>query len=110
MDLLRDLLQVSDGLDLAVNHLSGAADSPGIRQGLEGVKEMLDKFFTQNDVKMIEAMGEAFDPNVHKALGMIQSSTTVPNVVVRVEKKGYLYHDRLLRPAQVLVASDWASH
>ena len=99
------MLPVADWLDLALTHIPGKDDGRKILQGIEGLREILDKFFIKYDVKTIDALGAAFDPNLHEALGMIQHPSAVPNTVVRVERKGYLYHDKLLRPAQVLVAA-----
>ncbi len=104
--LLQDVLQIADGLDLTLNHISGKGHNPIILQGIERLKEILEKFFITYDVKMIDALGEEFDPNFHEALGMIRHSSAKPNTVLKIGKQGYLYHDKLLRPAQVLVASD----
>lgn len=104
-ELLKDVLPVADGLDLVLNHISGEDDPRHILQGIKGLKDILDKFFIKYDVKAIDALGAVFDPNLHEALGMIRNRAAIPNTVVRVEKKGYLYRDKLLRPAQVMVAS-----
>ncbi|MBU1344614.1 MAG: nucleotide exchange factor GrpE [Proteobacteria bacterium] len=103
--LLSDVLLVADGLDLALLHLSSENDSRNIFQGIELLRDILDKFFIKYDVKIIAAWGEVFDPNLHEAIGMVQHPAADPNTVVRVERKGYLYRGKLLRPAQVLVAA-----
>jgi molecular chaperone GrpE len=103
--LLNDVLQVADGLDLALLHLSSENDSRNILQGIELIRDILDKIFIKYDVAIIAAWGEVFDPNLHEAIGMVQHPAAAPNTVVRVEKKGYLYRGKLLRPAQVLVAA-----
>jgi len=103
--LLDDVLQVSDGLDLALLNISSENDSRNILQGIELLRDILDKFFVKYDVTVIAAWGEMFDPNLHDAIGMVQHPTATPNTVVRVERKGYLYRGKLLRPAQVLVAA-----
>ena len=105
-NLLDDVLQFADGLDLALNHISSGNGNRNIHQFAELLQDILDNFFIKHDVKAIDALGEVFDPNFHEALGMIQHPEAAPNTVVRVERKGYLYRDRLLRPAQVLVAAN----
>jgi molecular chaperone GrpE len=55
-------------------------------------------------VKPIKAVGEAFDPNLHQAMGQMESAEQAPNTVVTEFQKGYLLHDRLLRPSLVMVA------
>jgi molecular chaperone GrpE len=101
--ILRDILPVADGLDLALMHTSREADNRSILQGIEMVRKILDKFFNKYDVKAIDAWGKPFDPNLHEAIGVARDPKLPPNTVVRVEQKGYLHRDKLLRPAQVLV-------
>jgi molecular chaperone GrpE len=101
--LLRDMLPVADALDLALMHASEKEDNRSILQGIELIRNILNKFFSKYDVKVIDSWGEPFDPRVHEALGVERESKLPPNTVVRVERKGYLYGDKLLRPAQVVV-------
>jgi molecular chaperone GrpE len=102
--ILKDVLLFADGLDLSLIHLTGKNDNRNILQGIELLQNILDKFFFDHDVTIITALGEVFDPNIHEAIGMVQHPAAAPNTVARVEKKGYLYRGKLLRPAQVLVA------
>ena len=101
--LLQDVLPVADGLDLAVMHTSREEDSRNLLQGIELIRNILDKFFIKYEVKAIDAWGKPFDPRLHEAIGVTRHPKFPPNTVVRVEQKGYLYRDKLLRPAQVLV-------
>ncbi len=55
-------------------------------------------------VKAVDALGEEFDPNVHQAMGQVESAEQTPNTVVSEFQKGYLLNDRLLRPSLVMVA------
>ncbi len=103
--ILRDVLPVADGLDLALIHLSHEEDSGNILSGVKLIRKILEKFFTKYDVKVIDAWGKPFDPTMHEAVGVLPHSEFPPNTVVRVEQKGYLYRDTLLRPARVQVAS-----
>jgi molecular chaperone GrpE len=103
--LLLDVLPIADGLDLALIHTSSAEDSRNILEGIELLRNILNKFFAKYDVTPIDAWGKPFDPGLHEAIGMVRHPNVAPNTVVKVAQKGYLYHDRLLRPAQVLVAS-----
>jgi molecular chaperone GrpE len=101
--LLRELLPVADGLDLALLHTSEKHDNRDIMQGIELVREILNKFFAKYDVKAIDAWGNPFDPRLHEAIGVLPHPKFPPNTVVKVEQKGYLHGDKLLRPAQVVV-------
>jgi len=103
--LLRDVLPVADGLDMALLHSANEKDTSSIISGVELIRNILNKFFTKYDVKMIDAWGKPFDPTMHEAVGMVTHSTFPPNTVARVEQKGYLYGSQLLRPARVFVVS-----
>lgn len=103
--ILRDVLPVADGLDLALIHLSREEDSRNILSGVELIRNILEQFFTKYDVKAIDVWGKPFDPTLHEAIGVLPHAEFPPNTVVRVEQKGYLYRDKLLRPSRVLVVS-----
>ena len=55
-------------------------------------------------VKPVNALGEPIDPNLHQAMGQVESTDQSPNTVVSEFQKGYLLNDRLLRPSLVMVA------
>jgi molecular chaperone GrpE len=101
--LLQDVLPVADGLDLALMHTPRAGDNRSILQGIDLVRDILNKFFIKNDVTAIDALGKPFDPRLHEAIGVMPHPRFPPNTVVKVEQKGYLYGEKLLRPAQVVV-------
>ena len=103
--LLRDLLPVADGLDLALMHTSSEEDGRNLLQGIELIRNILNKFFIKYDVKAIDAWGKPFDPRLHEAIGVTRHPKFAPNTVVKVEQKGYLYRIKLLRPAQVVVTA-----
>lgn len=103
--ILKDMLPVADGLDLALLHLSEEKDSRNILSGIEMIRNILEQFFSKYDVTPIDAWGKPFDPTLHEAVGMLNQGNFPPNTVARVEQKGYLYRGDLLRPARVLVIS-----
>ena len=75
--------------------------------GSEGVKMTLDQLlqvFEKNNVVALEPMGEQFNPELHQAMTMQPSDEVEPNHVMQVVQKGYQLHERLLRPAMVIVA------
>ena len=101
--LIRELLPVVDNLERAVEHGSGDGQSvlAGVRLVLKSFREVLDR----HGVKPIEAVGEPFDPSRHEAMAQVESTEHEPNRVVEQYHRGYLLHDRLLRPALVTVSS-----
>ena len=103
--LLRDILPVADGLDLALLHTSPEDDNRNILQGIEMIRSLLGQFFAKYNVEEMKALGRPFDSSLHESIGMVRYPGVAPNTIVRVEKKGYLLSGKLLRPAQVLIAS-----
>lgn len=101
--LLRDVLPVADGLDLALMHTSREEDGRNLLQGIELIRKIIEKFFVKYEVNVIDAWGKPFDPKLHEAIGVVRNPEVMPNTVIKVEQKGYLYRDKLLRPAQVIV-------
>ena len=101
--LLLEVLPVADGLDLALMHTPREGADRSILQGIDLVRDLLNTFLAKHDVKAIDALGKPFDPRLHEALGVIPHPKAPPNTVVKVEQRGYLYGDKSLRPAQVVV-------
>ena len=60
----------------------------------------------RHGVTMMEAQGQPFDPNLHQAVQMMPSRDQPPNTVLQVLQPGYLIHDRILRPASVVLATE----
>jgi len=106
-NLLRELLPVVDNLDRAVAHAreAGATDQQGLLEGVEMTLGQFHKVLDKFHVTPITSLGEPFDPARHEAMGQFQTSEFPPNTVAQELQKGYLLHDRLLRPAMVMIAS-----
>jgi len=100
--LLKDFLPVMDNLERALDH----AEQHDLQQVIEGVKLVQKLFETtlgRHGVTGFSAVGKPFDPAVHEAL-MQQESDEPANTVLSEMAKGYKLHDRLVRPAAVVVA------
>ena len=109
--LVKDLLPVVDNLELA---LKSATQNQGHPSGLvDGVdltlKEVL-KVFEKYHITPIDALGKPFDPKFHEAVMREESEDYTENTVISEMQRGYLIHDRLLRPTMVVVAMPKASH
>ncbi len=102
--LIRDLVPVIDNLERAVAHAKTGVDGKPLVDGVEMVLKGLIDVFTRHGVVQLTAVGEVFDPAKHEAMAQIESDQYKPNIVVEELNKGYLYRDRLLRPALVSVA------
>ena len=104
--LLRELLPIIDNLELAIKAAAEAADSTDacLLDGVELTRKEILKVFENFHVEPIDALGKPFDPNFHEAVMREESEEHPENTVVNELQKGYLMHDRLLRPSMVVVA------
>lgn len=100
--IAESLIPVMDSLQAA---LADEGTDPAIlRSGVELTQKQLGAAFEKAGIAEINpAAGEKFDPHVHQAM-MAVESTAEPNTVVTLMQKGYLLHDRVIRPALVTVA------
>ena len=103
--LLTDLLPVLDNMQRAIESASQTSSGGGLLEGFKLVKQQLDNVLSQHDCKRIEALGQPFDPHLHEAVMQQPSAEHAPHTVLGVVRDGYLLHDRVVRPAQVIVAA-----
>ena len=102
-----ELLNVRDSLDLAKSvDLDGAEGVvERVVEGLELTLKQLDSAFERFSVFEISPeVGDKLDPESHQAMTLAPSTDVAPNHICQVIQKGYRLHDRLLRPARVIVA------
>ncbi len=103
--LLKEMVPVLDNLERAIEHAAQEeADNQGLIEGVNMTINQFRKALEDFGVKAINAIGADFDPNLHQAMGQLESADQAPNTVVTEFQKGYLLHDRLLRPSLVMVA------
>jgi molecular chaperone GrpE len=104
-NILRELLASLDNLERAMEQGRETDNTASLLEGVamtrNGLLAMLEKF----GLKPINSIGETFDPNYHEAVAMEAHGDTPVNVVLREFQKGYVYKDRLLRAAKVIVSS-----
>ncbi len=107
-NLVKDLLSTVDNLERAVEHgaQSAGEEVRGILDGVELVLREILGALAKHAVTEIAADGQIFDPAFHEALGQIPNGEVPANTVLQVLQKGYLIHDRMLRPARVIVARE----
>ncbi len=100
LPMTRELVTVIDTLEIALTHAT--PDDP-MRQGVGMVFDSFLKTMEQFKVRRIEAAGQPFDPKLHEAMGMLADPSKPDNTVLSVQRPGYMLHDRLVRPAGVLI-------
>ncbi len=103
-ELLRDLLAVVDNLERAQMHCEAAGRSDALADGVCMIAKMFREVLDRYGVKEIKALGETFDPHLHEAIARVPAGGKPANQVVEEMEKGYMYQDRLLRPAKVVVS------
>jgi molecular chaperone GrpE len=102
-----EVVAVRDSLDLARNvEIKDDHAVQKMHEGLELTLKLLDSVFQKFGITLIDPKGEKFDPKRHQAISMVESAETPAGHVVNVVQKGYLLHDRVLRPAMVVVARE----
>jgi len=100
--LLSDLLPVCDNLERGLGIEN--ADVTSLREGMELTLKSLLKVAETHGLKAINPVGEAFNPELHQAVSMVDTPAQAANTVVGVLQKGWVLNERLLRPALVTVA------
>ncbi len=109
--LIVEMLAVVDNLERALNSSNGNSSNDkcmadGVNLTLKEILKVFEKF----NVKPIESIGQPFDPNFHQAMMQEETDDYPENTVITELQKGYMIHDRLLRPSMVVVAASKAKN
>jgi molecular chaperone GrpE len=102
--LIEHILPILDAFDRA---LSGPADSAyaEYRKGFDLIRRQLWETLAKQGLVRIEALGQEFNPHFHHAIERVETTEHVDGIVIGELQPGYLFHDRVLRPAMVRVAA-----
>ncbi len=103
--LVRDLLPVLDNLDRALTASQQAGESGSLAKGVAMVQTQFLDLLKRNGITRIDAQDKPFDPNEHEAVMQKPSADHEPNSVLQVLESGFMIHDRVLRPAKVIVSA-----
>jgi molecular chaperone GrpE len=100
-----ELLPVIDSLERAIeaSQVEDEVVKP-LREGVEMTHKMFIDGVAKFNLEVINPEGEAFNPEHHQAMSMVEAEGAAPNSVIAVMQKGYLLNGRLVRPAMVMVA------
>ena len=102
--LLRDIVNVLDNLQRAIDAAEKSGSASNLLEGVKMVALQLNTYLEQHHCKPIQGVGLPFDPHAHEAIAQEPSSEYPAGVVTRVTRAGYQLHDRVIRPAQVMVS------
>lgn len=100
-DMARDLLEVIDNFDRALENMEFENESA--RDGIQMIREQMLDLLERHHVQSMDAQGDPFDPHRHEALAQEEREDLDQEKVVEVFREGYTLHDRVLRPAGVKV-------
>lgn len=103
--LAADLLPALDNLERAIAAAQQAGEKGALVQGVAMVHTQLLDILRRHGITPVEAQGQPFDPNQHQAVTQQPSKEHPPMTVLQVLERGYLIHDRVLRPARVVVST-----
>ena len=107
--VFRDLLAVVDSLELGLRAAREAGATQPVIEGIELTRKQLGDTLARHGVVELDPAGAVFDPEFHEAVSMNPSADVAPNHVLEVVQKGFQLHERVLRPARVVVAAAAAS-
>ncbi len=106
--VLAEFLPLADACQRALESLNGAEENGSLEQYREGVRllyKQLTAVLSRLGVVPLEAQGQEFDPHLHEAVTREETAEHDDNIVLLELRRGYLFNDRLLRPAQVKVST-----
>ncbi|HEV8342484.1 MAG TPA: nucleotide exchange factor GrpE [Candidatus Binatia bacterium] len=101
-EVILSLLDVLDGFDRAFQHISDAPSSMSER--VQAIHRKLLGLLEAQGVTPLKSLGETFNPEMHDAVGSVQSEEYEPGAVAEEVQRGYRWGDDVLRPARVRVA------
>jgi molecular chaperone GrpE len=101
--IFAELLQVVDNMELALQHADANPES--LKDGVQLIHKMLLDMLSKWEVRAESALGKEFDPNRHSALSKMPTAEHPSGTVLSEFRKAYFYKDKLLRPAEVVVAT-----
>lgn len=101
--LLLELLGIADNFERALQNAAASGDGKTLREGVELILRMFQNLLAKNGVRPIVLEGGTFDPAFHHAMAVEESEEATESEIVEELQKGYMHHDRLLRPTLVRV-------
>jgi molecular chaperone GrpE len=103
-DIIGQLFSIMDNFDMAFDAMEKADDKTAVMEGIKLVQKEFHRILESNGVARMKTGGEQFDPNLHEAVMMVDTTEHPDGAVLEEVRAGYTLNGRLLRPAQVKVA------
>lgn len=103
---MNDLLPVRDSLERGLETDDETTTVEAMKEGKALIIRMLNKVLEDHGLVVIDPAGEPFNPELHEAMTVVPSADHEPNTVIEVLEKGFQLHQRLIRPARVVVSQE----
>ena len=103
-EIILALLPTLDNFQRAIESAEKSKDFDNFIEGIKMVAKQMYDTLEKNGVKRIDALGETFDPNIHEAVLQVASDEYPANIVAQEFQKGYMLHERVIRPSMVAVS------
>lgn len=103
-DMILELLPVIDNFERALSSNTSSEEILNYQKGMEMIYTSLINILNKFEVKEIDALNKEFDPSVHQAVMQEEKEGIASNIVIEVMQKGYIYKDKVIRPAMVKVS------
>ena len=100
------LLPVVDDFERSMEHIDDIDNSKAVKEGLKLVYEKLLKLLNEHGVKKMQTKGELFNVDLHDALMQRKDDSVPPHTVLEEIEPGYLYHNKVIRHAKVIVSEE----
>ncbi len=105
LPVIRDMLPGMDNLKRAIVSAEQSGDLQNLLDGIRMVSQQFEEVLKRHSAEPISPEGEPFDPNLHEALTQVPSADHPAMTVLQVVETGYKVHDRVVRPAMVIVST-----
>ncbi len=100
------LLPIIDDFERSLQHIENAKDIAALKEGIKLVYDKFMKVIDGQGVKKIDSVGKPFDVHFHEALMQRKAEGAAPHTVLDEVEKGYMYKDRVIRHAKVIVSDE----
>lgn len=104
--LILKLLPIVDDFERSLDHIESSVDIESLKQGIKLIYDKFMKILDEQGVKKIDSVGQPFNVDYHEALMQRKSDDVPPHTVLDELEKGYMYKDRVIRHAKVIVSED----
>jgi len=102
--LLREIINILDNFHLALETIKHTRKKDAIIDGINMIYREFQNLLEKEGVVKMEVIGKHFDPNFHEAVGTEEVEDGEENIIVKEVQSGYIYKNRLLRPARVIIS------